>query len=175
MEENSPEIPEYINEMIKSGKNPDEIRIDQEGNWLVNGITFDKTNITDRKIIKFFNKSIDKTKDGIYIIHYNNFIYPIVVEDTPFFITGVLFEGTEHNEKVYLSISNEKEEELDVDTLHFKKNNCLYCYVMNKKYPARFKRSPAFHILDRLDESDDTYFLNICGKRIVLTEKVEND
>ena len=38
---------------------------------------------------------------------------------------------------------------------------------------AKFMRSPSFHILERLEETDDTYYLTLCGRKIVLMEKVE--
>jgi hypothetical protein len=36
---------------------------------------------------------------------------------------------------------------------------------------ARFKRSAAFTILERLEESDDIFYVTIAGNKIVLEEK----
>lgn len=162
-----PEIPEFIKNLMASGIPIDEIRIDQEGRWFHNGEPF-----LNKQVIEFFNRSVDVTEEGDYVIHYGDFVYPIVVEDTPVFVTGVRYTGFGEFEKVYLTLSTGESEELNPDLLFFRANNCLYTMVRNGLLPARFKRSPSFHILDRLEESDDIFYLRICGKRIVLKEKV---
>ena len=170
MEEKYPEIPEYLKKLIESGKGLDEIKIDRDGQWFHNGEPF-----ANKRIVDFFNRCIDVTKDGIYVIRYGSFVYPITVEDVPVFISGVRFKGLGVFEKVLITASSGKEEELDVKTLLYKENSGLYCYVKNGKLPAKFRRSPCFQILERLEESDDTYYLNICGKKIVLAEKLEGE
>lgn len=168
MENDYAEIPEYIKKLIESGEQMDEIRLDKEGNWIHNGEPF-----TNKNIINFFNKSIDVTKDGQYVIHYSHFVYPIIVEDAPVFITGVRFDGFGEMEKVYITINSGEEEILDLKTLHYIRENSLYCYVKNGKLLAKFKRSPFYQMLDRLEESDDTFYLKIAGEKIVLSEKLE--
>ncbi|MCP4134660.1 MAG: DUF1285 domain-containing protein [bacterium] len=169
-QENNIEIPEYIEDLLKAGEQIDEIRLDKEGNWFHNGVGFE-----NKKIIDFFNKSIAKTKEGEYVLHYDRYVYPIIVEDTPIFITGVRFEGFADFEKVFLNLSTGNTVELDPATLYYNSNNnALYCTVstegIDEGFPAKFKRSPSFHILDRLDETNGSYFLNICGKRISLKQ-----
>ncbi len=168
MDAEYPEIPEEIKKLIESGEKIDEIRLDAGGNWTHNGVPF-----TNDRIIDFFNKSIDITRDGQYVIHYGNFVYPIVVEDVPCFITGVRFEGFGSFETVYITIRSRGEEELDPETLCVGAQNALYCRVHGGKFPAKFLHSPSFEILDRLEESDDVFYLNIAGKRIVLKEKID--
>lgn len=168
MDENFPEIPDYILNLIKSGERIDEIRIDREGNWLHNGEPF-----VNQRIIDFFNRSVDITKDGEYVIHYSDFVYPIVVEDAPVFVTGVRFEGFGDFESAFITLTTGGEEELGIHTLHYKQDAGLYCYVHGGMLLAKFKRSPSFQVLDRLEESDDTFFLTICGERIVLSEKLD--
>ena len=119
----------------------------------------------------FFNSSINITADGTYVLHYSNFVYPIIVEDVPVFITGVVFEGFGPFEKILINLSTGETEELDISTLYYKKDSSLYCRVLNKKFPAKFQRSPSFHVLERLDEIEGNYFLNICGSRILLQIK----
>jgi hypothetical protein len=67
-----PEIPEEIKEMMLEGTLSDEIFLDKEGRWFHNGQPF-----LNEKIIDFFNKSINVTADGQYVIHYSNFTYPL--------------------------------------------------------------------------------------------------
>jgi len=161
----NPQIPEYILELMEANQLEDEIRIDAEGNWSHNGIA-----IENQKIINFFNKSINRTNDGTYVIHYSDYTYPIIVDDVPYFITGVIFEGFGDFEKITINISNGTTEILNTDTL-FYKNNILYCKILDSQFDARFKRSPSFHILERLDEKNGQYILNLCGKSIILKEE----
>lgn len=166
MNEEYPEIPEFLEELIRSGEQIDEIRIDAEGRWFHNGEPF-----KNERIAGFFNRSIDITKDGQYVIHYGEFVYPIVVEDAPLFVIGVKIEGKDKNERVMISLTSGDVETLDVKTLHYK-NECLYCYVKKGRLLAKFKRTPSFELLYRLEETDDTYHIHIGGEKIVLSEKI---
>ena len=159
-----PEIPEEIKEMMLEGTLPDEIFLDKEGRWFHNGQPF-----LNEKIIDFFNKSINVTADGQYVIHYSNFTYPIRVEDTPLFVTGVRFEGFGSFERIFINLSDGECEELNINTLYYGANNALYCRVKNGKMPARFMRSPSFYILERLEEEQDgSYSLRLCGQKVEL-------
>jgi len=169
METQFPEIPDYIKELIASGNEIDEIMIDKEGVWYHKGEKF-----INEKIISFFSKSVNITADGQYVIHYGDYTYPIKVEDTPYFVTGVTFNGFGDFEKISLNLSSGETEELNCSTLYFKKNNALYCRVKEGKMPAKFKRSPSFNILERLEESADGKFhLRLCGQIIELNIKDE--
>lgn len=168
MENEFPEIPEYIKDLMESGERIDEIRLDREGNWLHNGEPF-----ANKRIIDFFNKSVGVTADGAYVLHYGPFVYPIVVEDAPVFVTGVRVEGFGPFEKVFITLFNGEEEELDIHKLHYQQEKGLYCYVNRGRLLAKFKRSPSFQILERLEETNDTFYLEICGEKIVLKEKIE--
>ncbi len=166
MDENFPEIPEWLEELVCSGEAIDEIRIDAEGRWFHNGEPF-----INERIINFFSRSIDVTKDGQYVIHYDNFVYPIIVEDAPLFVIAVKIEGQGRDEKVLIYLTSGETGSLDVKTLHYK-NECLYCYTRQGKILVKFKRSPSFELLQRLEETDDIYYINIGGERIILTEKL---
>jgi hypothetical protein len=164
-----PEIPDFIKKLIESGEQIDEIRIDEEGNWSHNGVPF-----SNKRIIDFFNRSIDVTEEGECVIYYSDFVYPVVVEDVPIFITGITIEGFGDSERILLNLSTGEVEELDIDSLFYRDNHCLYSYVRNGRIPAKFKRSPSYQILERLEESEDTFYLRIGGKRIVLKEKIRD-
>lgn len=159
------EISDYLRSLLEAEKLEDEIILDKNGKWWHNGEPF-----SNKKIIDFFNQSICLTVEGTYVLQYDRYVYPITVEDVPVFITGARFEGFAQFEKVYINLSTGKEEELDVSTLVYK-NNTLYCRVGDGTFEAKFHRSPAFHILDRLDESNGHYFLNICGRQVPLKQE----
>jgi len=163
MQGNLPEIPDYLKEILSSGEIEDEISIDREGNWFHNREPF-----TNKKIIDFFNSSVNRTEQGTYVIAYDTYVYPIDVEDTAIFVTGVRIEGFGPFETISLNLSTGETEDLDHRTLYYRDNNALYCMVRNGSMPAKFRRSPSFHILERLEERDGNYFLSICGERILL-------
>ncbi len=161
-----PEIPEYLRELMQSGEIADRIVLDREGRWFHNGVEF-----TNKKIIDFFNRSVNIAADGHYVLHYSRFTFPIEVEDTPVFVTGVRFEGFGPFEKVMMNLSIGETEELEPSTLFYKENNALYCSVRGGAFLAKFLRSPSFHLLERLEEADGHFFLNLCGQRIKLEQK----
>jgi len=169
MERKYPEIPDYLKKLMESEDNWDEIRIDSEGRWFHNGVAF-----KNKRLIAFFNRTIDITKDRQYVIHYSNFVYPITVEDAPLFITGLRYHNSENEKLIFIALSSGEIEKLDLRTLHYK-NNSLYCYVRDGDILAKFKRSPSFELLYNLKENDDIYFLDICDQRIVLAEKIDTD
>ena len=159
-----PEIPDRLKDMIASGEITDEIFLDKEGVWYHNNEKF-----SNQRIIDFFNKSVNITSSGEYVIHYGDYTYPITVEDAPVFITGVIFSGFGDFETIQLNLSTGETEELDCSTLHVKKNNSLYCRVRSGKLTAKFKRSPSFNIPERLEEdSAGIYYLYLCGKKFKL-------
>ena len=166
MDEKSPDIPEYLIKMIEDGSEIDDIFLDKEGTWFHNGIE-----IRHKKIIRLFNESVNITDDGTHVIHYSRYTYPINIEDTAVFVTGVRYEGFGPFEKVFINLSTGKQEELDIETLYYRNNNALYCRVMNGTMVAKFKRSPSFHILERLDENNGIYYVSLCGKRIQLKQE----
>ncbi|MBN2039118.1 MAG: DUF1285 domain-containing protein [Spirochaetes bacterium] len=169
MERKYPEIPEYLKKLMESDDDWDEIRIDSEGTWFHNGVAF-----KNKRLISFFNKSIDVTRDGQYVIHYGNFVYPVTVEDAPLFVTGVKYNSISDEDIILIGLSSGEVEELDLRTIHYKKNS-LYCYVRNGDIPAKFKRSPSYEMLQNLRENSDIYFIELCGRKIVLAEKMETD
>lgn len=165
MEEKIIEIPEELRELMESGNLEDHIVFDKNGKWWHNGEPF-----INKKIIDLFNQSICLTTEGDFVLQYDRYIYPVTVEDAPVFITGARFEGFGEFEKVIVNLTTGKEEELDISSLVYK-NNTLYCTVGDGTFMAKFHRSPAFHVLDRLDESNGHYFLNICGKQLPLKQE----
>jgi hypothetical protein len=76
-------------------------------------------------------------------------------------------------ERIFINISSGETEELNCNTLYCGTGNALYCKIKKGRFKAKFKRSPSFNILDRLEEGvDGRYFLRICGQRIELKVEV---
>ncbi|HNW30970.1 MAG TPA: DUF1285 domain-containing protein [Spirochaetota bacterium] len=160
MDNDFPEIPEEIKKLFEKKELDDDIRLDKDGNWLHNGEPF-----TNKKIIDFFNRSINVTRDGTYVIHYGEYTYPITVEDAPLFVTGVWFKGFGRYEKITINLTNGTEELLDIHSLYYK-NKTMYCRVFGGRMIARFRNSPFYHLMERLDEVDGQFYLTLCGEKI---------
>lgn len=160
-----PVIPDYIRKQMESGEE-DKIKLDAEGKWFHNGRPF-----LNKKIIDFFNRSIDITEDGIYVVSYSDYVHPIIVEDVPVFINGIMFiDKDTEKETVQIALSSGETEILDVSTLYLK-DNALYCRVSSGKFPAKFKRSPNYEMLSCAEEDDEGFFITLCGKKLRLSEK----
>jgi hypothetical protein len=159
-----PELPEELKELFERKELADDIRLDKYGIWHHNGQPF-----KNQRLIDFFNRSIQVTRDGSYVIHYDIYIYPITVEDAPLFVTGVVFRGFLQYEKITINLTNGNSELLDPDTLYYK-NGALYCRVDNGRLVAKFKTSPSYHILERIDEVNGAFYLSLCGKKILLQQ-----
>jgi hypothetical protein len=164
MTEPYPEIPEEIKELLERGEAIDEIRLDRNGGWLHNGKPF-----TNRKIIDFFNRSIGVTRDGTHVVQYDRYVYPIVVEDAPLFVTGVRYRGFGRWEKIEMNLSNGATEVLDIHSLEYR-NKTFYCRVCGGRMTAKFRNSPFFHIMERLEEVNGTFYLGLCGEKIIINQ-----
>jgi hypothetical protein len=162
METGRPQLSEELKELFEHNRLEDEIRLDKDGAWFHNGRPF-----KNRRIVDFFNRSIDITADGIHVLHYGGYSYPVVVEDAPVFVTGVVFRGFLQYETITLNLTNGTNELLDIRTLYYK-NNALYCRIKNGTMTAKFRHSPSYHILERIEETDGGFYLNLCGQKIVL-------
>jgi hypothetical protein len=159
-----PEIPEEIKELLEKGELNDEIRLDKDGNWHHNSQPF-----SNEKIIDFFNRSINITRDGTYVIHYWEYTYPIIVEDAPLLVTGAWFKGFGRHEKITINLTNGTEELLDIYSLYYK-NKTMYCRVYGGRMIAKFKNSPFYHLMERLDEVDGRFYLTLCGEKIQIKQ-----
>jgi uncharacterized protein len=164
MEKDYPEIPEEIKALMGKGEGIEEIRLDRDGNWHHKGQPF-----SNKKIIDFFNRSINITSDGVHVIHYGKYTYPIVVEDAPLLVTGVWFKGFGKWEKITINLTNGTSELLDIHSLCYK-NNTLYCRASGGRMIARFRNSAFYHLMERLEESDGSFYVTLRGVKILLRQ-----
>ncbi len=164
MDNEYPELPEEIRELLERGEQIDEIRLDRDGSWFHNGQPF-----ANKKIIDFFNRSINITRDGTHVIHYGRYTYPIIVEDAPLFVSGVWFKGFGQWEKITINLSNGSSELLDIHSLCYK-NKTLYCRAAGGRMIAKFRNSPFYHLMERIDEIDGKFYLTLCGTKIQIEQ-----
>ncbi|OHD63552.1 MAG: hypothetical protein A2176_07145 [Spirochaetes bacterium RBG_13_51_14] len=58
---------------------------------------------------------------------------------------------------------------LDIHSLYYQ-NSTLYCRVSGGRLIAKFKNSPFYHIMERLDEVEGKFYLTLCGERIQIRQ-----
>jgi hypothetical protein len=154
--------PEHLKELITTGKLEDKIFLSSRGRWFIGD-----TAVEDKETSDFLSRSICRISEDSYAINHGDRFYPVTVEDVPVFVTDIRFEGFASFERAFIRLEGGDEEELRAETLFYRDNN-LYCTVIKDGMTARFFRSPAVRILDRLTELNGEYSVNLCGKKIVL-------
>jgi hypothetical protein len=82
-------------------------------------------------------------------------------------VTDLRFEGAGASERIIITLSTGEEEELDPDSLAYREPD-LFCRAGKEKNTARFSRSPFIRILDGLREENGDFYLNICGRNLLL-------
>jgi uncharacterized protein len=146
------------------------IFVSKEGKWYHDG-----AEIIHRPIFLWMIQSLEKTEDGLFIVHLNNQKCFLEVEDTPLVVTQVSFsaEGPERPEQVLLTLNDDSQEALDPGTLRINGESILYCTVKKGVFPARFLRPAYYQIAEKIFENDRGGFsllLNNQGVPIQLVE-----
>jgi len=131
------------------------IRLDREGRWF-----HDNVEITHKRTIDLFNKSIKKDPAGGYMLHVGVEYCHIVVEDTAYFVKRVDYDG----DRCVLWLSDGEVEDLNPATLRVGDENAMYCDVKGGEFPAKFTRPAYYQLTDNLEETDDGYGIRIGGK-----------
>jgi len=131
------------------------IFVSKEGKWYHEG-----AEIIHRAIFLWMIQSLEKTEDGLFIVHLNNQKCYLEVEDTPLVVQQVdrILESPEGPEKIRLTLNNESQEILDPETLRISSENVLYCMVKNGEFPARFLRPAYYQIAENITEDDASGF-----------------
>jgi hypothetical protein len=127
------------------------IFVSKEGKWYHEG-----AEIIHRAIFLWLIQSLEKTEDGLFIVHLNNQKCYLEVEDTPLVVQQVdlIQEGPEEQSHIRLTLNDESQEILDPDTLRINSESVLYCTVKNGEFPARFLRPAYYQIAENITEDD---------------------
>jgi uncharacterized protein len=125
------------------------IFVSNEGKWYHEG-----AEIIHRPIFLWLIQSLEKTEEGLFIVHLNNQKCVLEVEDTPLVIQRVdlLPENSGKFNKIQLTLNDESKENLDPETLSLSPENILYCTVKMGQFPARFLRPAYYQIAEYMDE-----------------------
>jgi len=115
-----------------------EIRFGRDGRWYADGQVVDNQRIAD-----LFSRHVQRRPDGGYVLRIADEQASIVVEDTPYVVTGV---GLDAAGGLRLDLNDCSHELLDPSTLRADPANVLYCRVKGGTEPARFLRAAYYQI-----------------------------
>jgi len=132
------------------------IFVSKEGKWYHDGVE-----IIHRPIFLWMIQSLEKTEDGIFIVHLNNQKCYLEVEDTPLVVVraDLIPESPGESEHILLTLNDERQEKLDPETLSLSSENILYCLVKNGQIPARFLRHAYYQLAQFLEEDQAGGFI----------------
>jgi hypothetical protein len=143
---------------ISSGQ----IRFGKDGRWYS-----DDEPIPNRAICRLFSRALTVLPDGRGRLALGEDTADVVIEDTPWVVTGI--EG-DPAVGFTVVLNDETREPLDPATLWVGGEHVLYCRVKGGAHPARFLR-PAYYQLTRHAEarSDGAIVLPVGGRALTIT------
>ena len=143
---------------------PCDIWIDKEGIWYYRGAEMFR-----RDIVNLFYRHLIKDDTGRYRIEIDDDSCYVDVEDTAFVVKAVyLFEKNERAEEfIFLLLSDDILEKLDVETLRIGEDNIPYCMVKDRQFEARFSKASYYQLAQYIchDPDRDVYFISLNGHR----------
>jgi hypothetical protein len=168
-------VPEPVRRALESGQVLEEIRLDGLARWWHNGVL-----IGHKRIVDLFNRSVTATDGGTYVLKVGPYTYPIVVDDTPFFVVAAFVN--ESASEVRIRLNDDSEERLDLETLCYELEGGLLARVKAGKFDARFLRRAFHDLIDHIEEGEFGYAIRV-GERVVqlaslsshLSARISND
>jgi uncharacterized protein len=138
------------------------IYVSKDGKWYHDG-----AEIIHRPIFLWMIQSLEKTEDGLYIVHLNNQKCYLEVEDTPLVVQQVdlIQEGPDKHPHIRLTLNDESQDILDPVTLEISSESVLYCTVKNGQFPARFLRPAYYQIAENITEDEGGGFVLLLGNQ----------
>ena len=163
MIEVDPTLPEVVQRFLASGARLEEIRLDARGRWWHQG-----GRIENRRVVELFSRSVNRTTGGTWVLEVGRYTYPIVVEDTPFFVESFQSRGTGERETITLCLVGGELAELDPDSLRYDDGLGVSCAVRSGQFRARFLLDAYHALADRLVDCDEGYALVVAGRPVQL-------
>lgn len=142
-----------------------DIRIDKDGLWYYLG-----AHMFRKDILCLFFQSVKINEEGKYIIEMGRERCYLDVEDTVFVVTCVeKMKDDTGAENIYILLTDDNWEKLDLNSLYVGKDNVLYCKVKDGVFPARFSRNSYYQLAQFVDEEeDDCFFIFINDERYII-------
>lgn len=141
-----PALPPPVRQFLAGGGQLERIVLSQEGQWSHQGEPF-----TNPALIALFNRSLQRTAGGTWLLHIPPFSYPIELADTPYYVRS----ARRADDRFLVDLTDDSEEVLQPQTLCYVEGRGLYCRVKvgpaaPTGYAARLLRPAYFALADCL-------------------------
>lgn len=157
-------LPPLVRKFLLQGGTLQNITLRANGSWAHEGCDFENPKIT-----ALFSRSVSRTEGGTWVLEVGRFTYPIVVEDTGFFVTHLDLSVT----PARMTLSDQTEEELDVSTMTYAEEGDggrLYCAIKGGAYKARFAKTPYYKLTDHFEADESSIYIELDGQHVTLTD-----
>ena len=128
-----------------------EIRFGRDGRWYADGQV-----IANSRIADLFAQHVCRRPGGGYMLRIADEQAPIVVDDTPYVVTGA---EVGHDGAVWLELNDRSRERLDPSTLQVGDDDVLYCRVKQNGERARFLRPAYYQIAPHISSTESGSFV----------------
>jgi hypothetical protein len=128
-----------------------EIRFGRDGRWYADGQV-----IANARIADLFSQHVHRRPDGGYMLRIADEKAPIVVEDTPYVVTGAALGS---DGAVLIELNDHSHERLDPRTLAVGDDEVLYCRVKDGAETARFLRPAYYQVAQFINRADSGGFV----------------
>ncbi len=156
-------LPEIVQNFLRSGRRLENITLHADGRWTHEGALFENP-----KIISLFSRSVSRTQGGTWVLEVGQFTYPIVVEDTGFFVRALDIETLQ------VKLSDDTHDTIDPQTITYKPGGRLYVEIKAGAFRARFLHAPYHRLMEHIEERDGAIALTL-GAHIVPLANLEDD
>jgi uncharacterized protein len=144
-----------------------EIKIDKEGIWYYRG-----AHMFRKEILCVFFENLKIDECGKYLIELGEERCYLEVEDTAFVVSAVhkMKLPQDNQECIYVILTDDSMEKLDLNTLQFDRNNVPYCMVKEGKFKSRFSRKSYYQLAEFIEEAKNGkgFFIRLNGKKYVI-------
>lgn len=128
-----------------------EIRFGRDGRWYADGQV-----IANSRIADLFSQHVYRRPEGGYMLRIADEQAPIVVEDTPYVVTGAELGS---DGAVLIELNDHSHERLDPRTLAIGDDDVLYCRVKDGAEAARFLRPAYYQVAQYINRADSGSFV----------------
>ena len=146
-----------------------EIKIDKEGTWYYRG-----AHMFRKEILCVFFENLKIDECGKYLIELGEERCYLDVEDTAFVVSSVYKTKLpqDNQEYIYVLLTDDTLEKLELSTLQFNNNNVPYCMVKKGKFRARFSRKSYYQLAEFIEQSEneEIFFIRLNGQKYLINE-----
>jgi uncharacterized protein len=151
--------------------NGSDIRIDKDGIWYYCG-----AHMFRKDILNIFFEHLKIDECGKHLIKLGDEICYLDVEDTAFVVTIVDKKKLDGDtaDHIYIQLTDDSWEKLDLCTLSVGKDNVLYCTVKNGTFPARFSRTSYYQLAEFIEQEEEGngFFISLNNEKFLINYNV---